>query len=362
MSPAVDPASAVEDSAVANPPAEPVGIKEIAARLGVKPQTVQNWRSGGRFPAPRWTVGGGPAWCWRLDVAPWALDTGRLVVGRGTWQRDMAADGDWIMTQLLSEARYDLDGEWPLTMWVAVPEGPEETRRDQALAEISRRTHAGPERIRVLDLGRPSWIGPDPASPRSSWLDRIALARGLPATGWVRGSDAVELERLAPILDAWRGGIGAAAADGHHLAHLELLAAKASRAMSDGDPCRVADALCDYPAELILARVWPVVECEASVEVEVDDGLSPFRFGTEIGSDTPPTRLFHWEPAGCYRVVQSPPALTAEQALTAWLREGCRAPGRYRAALYTSPIPNFGADAEAHGAWDGAALTLEVQP
>lgn len=75
---------------VADRDVEPMGIKEIAERLGVAAQTVTNWRSGGRFPTSRWTVSGAPAWCWHRDVAPWARSTGRLIVGRGTWQRTEA--------------------------------------------------------------------------------------------------------------------------------------------------------------------------------------------------------------------------------------------------------------------------------
>jgi hypothetical protein len=38
---------------------------------------VQQWRTRGLFPAPDWTVGGGPAWRWST-VADWARRTGRL--------------------------------------------------------------------------------------------------------------------------------------------------------------------------------------------------------------------------------------------------------------------------------------------
>lgn len=44
--------------------ADPVGLKEIAERLGVKPQTAQVWRHRGILPAPEWTVSGAPAWDW----------------------------------------------------------------------------------------------------------------------------------------------------------------------------------------------------------------------------------------------------------------------------------------------------------
>lgn len=47
-----------------SPGSEPVGAVEIAERLGVRRQTVDNWRQRGRFPDPEWTVGGRPAWRW----------------------------------------------------------------------------------------------------------------------------------------------------------------------------------------------------------------------------------------------------------------------------------------------------------
>jgi hypothetical protein len=55
----------------------PVGAAEIAARLGVKPQTVHTWRHRKLMPAPRWTVSGQPAWEW-AEIEAWARRTGRL--------------------------------------------------------------------------------------------------------------------------------------------------------------------------------------------------------------------------------------------------------------------------------------------
>jgi predicted DNA-binding transcriptional regulator AlpA len=55
---------------------DPVGIPEIAERLGVKRETVDVWRFRGLLPEPRWTVGGRPAWDWP-DVLTWAEKTGR---------------------------------------------------------------------------------------------------------------------------------------------------------------------------------------------------------------------------------------------------------------------------------------------
>ena len=57
---------------------EPVGVVEIAERLGVTRKAVDQWRARGLgFPAPRWSVGGRPAWAW-TDVEDWARKTGRL--------------------------------------------------------------------------------------------------------------------------------------------------------------------------------------------------------------------------------------------------------------------------------------------
>ena len=55
----------------------PVGIVEIAARLGASRSAVDKWRQRDLgFPTPRWTVGGRPSWRWS-DVAGWAAETGR---------------------------------------------------------------------------------------------------------------------------------------------------------------------------------------------------------------------------------------------------------------------------------------------
>ena len=57
---------------------DPVGAVEIAARLGVKRGTVDQWRARALdFPEPRWQVGGRPAWNWD-DIERWAVCSGRV--------------------------------------------------------------------------------------------------------------------------------------------------------------------------------------------------------------------------------------------------------------------------------------------
>jgi hypothetical protein len=54
----------------------PVGAAEIAARLGVRAQTVHAGRHRKLMPPPRWTVSGQPAWDW-ATIEVWARRTGR---------------------------------------------------------------------------------------------------------------------------------------------------------------------------------------------------------------------------------------------------------------------------------------------
>ena len=56
---------------------EPVGVAEIADRLGVKRQTAQMWNYRKLLPKPKWTVSGQPAWNWP-DIERWAKESGRL--------------------------------------------------------------------------------------------------------------------------------------------------------------------------------------------------------------------------------------------------------------------------------------------
>lgn len=55
----------------------PVGLAEVAVLLGVQRDTVDKWQTRGVLPAPRWTVGGRPAWPW-ADIEDWARRTARL--------------------------------------------------------------------------------------------------------------------------------------------------------------------------------------------------------------------------------------------------------------------------------------------
>jgi len=55
---------------------EPVGLVEIAQRLGVKRQTAAMWHYRGLLPEPRWRVSGQPAWEW-ADIERWVTETGR---------------------------------------------------------------------------------------------------------------------------------------------------------------------------------------------------------------------------------------------------------------------------------------------
>jgi predicted DNA-binding transcriptional regulator AlpA len=56
---------------------DPVGMTEIAQRLGVKRDTVQHWSVRKVLPPAEWTVGGRPAWSWST-IETWARETGRL--------------------------------------------------------------------------------------------------------------------------------------------------------------------------------------------------------------------------------------------------------------------------------------------
>lgn len=56
---------------------DPVGIKEIAERLGVPPGTVAVWHHRGLMPKSRHVASGKPVWRW-ATIRKWAEQTGRL--------------------------------------------------------------------------------------------------------------------------------------------------------------------------------------------------------------------------------------------------------------------------------------------
>jgi hypothetical protein len=54
-------------------PCEPVGLIDMAARLGVDDRTPQQWHHRGQLPPADWpSVSGRSAWCWPHTVKPWA--------------------------------------------------------------------------------------------------------------------------------------------------------------------------------------------------------------------------------------------------------------------------------------------------
>lgn len=56
---------------------DPVGVADIADRLGVKRQTVALWNMKKRLPPPDWQLRSGPLWHWPR-VKKWAKDAGKL--------------------------------------------------------------------------------------------------------------------------------------------------------------------------------------------------------------------------------------------------------------------------------------------
>ncbi len=54
-----------------------VGLADIAERLAVDRNLLDQWKFRGLLPEPEWTVGGRPAWNWRT-IEKWARETGRL--------------------------------------------------------------------------------------------------------------------------------------------------------------------------------------------------------------------------------------------------------------------------------------------
>lgn len=58
--------------------ADPVGLSDIAERLGVHRQTTKQWNTRGELPPPKWHASGRPLWDWP-DIVKWAAKTGRSV-------------------------------------------------------------------------------------------------------------------------------------------------------------------------------------------------------------------------------------------------------------------------------------------
>jgi predicted DNA-binding transcriptional regulator AlpA len=56
---------------------DPVGIKEVAERLGVQRGTVDQWLQRELMPPADCLIGGRPAWSWPT-IEKWARDTHRL--------------------------------------------------------------------------------------------------------------------------------------------------------------------------------------------------------------------------------------------------------------------------------------------
>lgn len=58
------PPTVAGPSRVPPPEWEPLGMPQLAERLGAEVDTVRKWRWRGQLPEPRWTVGHAPAWAW----------------------------------------------------------------------------------------------------------------------------------------------------------------------------------------------------------------------------------------------------------------------------------------------------------
>ena len=85
------------------PDAIPVGLVEIAVLMGVKRNTVDQWRYRDEtFPKSRWTVGGRPAWDWRVDIEPWAIKSDRIA--HGISLHEIEGILEWVVEE---EHRYE---------------------------------------------------------------------------------------------------------------------------------------------------------------------------------------------------------------------------------------------------------------
>lgn len=107
---------------------EPVGALEIAGRLGVRRETVAQWKQRKLLPPARWTVSGEDAWDWTLDIEPWARETGRMPA-RSVSVMSGQESG---LRQIRQEARTagevvteyaQLDGNGVFLVWDSSPDG-----------------------------------------------------------------------------------------------------------------------------------------------------------------------------------------------------------------------------------------------
>lgn len=86
-------------------PCEPVGLIDIAPRLGVDIRTPQQWNHRGILPSADWpSVSGRPAWCWVHTIRPWAEQ-----VRRNTSEESLARR----LSRLGSSSYIKVTEHWP---------------------------------------------------------------------------------------------------------------------------------------------------------------------------------------------------------------------------------------------------------
>ncbi len=151
----------------------PVGISEIAATVGVRPDTVKKWIDRhAAFPKQRGTVGGDRAWLWG-DVRRWLQDTGRLPrhFRARDWNGSVryqgiieGPDGEDRWETLATFHEFDHDGSWGFTVTPS-PRAIEDMGGDRAAAQVwADRLFAGWEAARV------KWVKEHPDEPMPAHL------------------------------------------------------------------------------------------------------------------------------------------------------------------------------------------------